>query len=138
MSARSADTGVRERVGLGIGISAPRVDGIPKVQGKFAFASDLWAEGMLWGHTVRSPYAHTRVLSIDPSAALAAPGVKAVLTIDDVPGKRTFGLEFSDQPVLAEGKARYSGEPVAVLAAETPDRKSTRLNSSHGSISYAV
>ena len=121
MSARSADTGVRERVGLGIGISAPRVDGIPKVQGKFAFASDLWAEGMLWGHTVRSPYAHTRVLSIDPSAALAAPGVKAVLTIDDVPGKRTFGLEFSDQPVLAEGKARYSGEPVAVLAAETPE-----------------
>ena len=77
---------------------------------------------MLWGHTVRSPFAHAKVLSIDTTEALRAPGVKAVLTMDDVPGKRTFGLEFSDQPVMADGVARYAGEPVAVLAAETPEQ----------------
>jgi xanthine dehydrogenase D subunit len=113
---------VEERVGLGIGVSAPRVDGVPKVQGKFAFASDLFAENMLWGHTVRSPFAFAKVRSIDTSEALTAPGVKAVLTMDDVPGRRTFGLEFSDQPVMADGVARYAGEPVAVLAAETPEQ----------------
>ena len=48
--------------------------------------------------------------------------MKAVLTIDDVPGKKTFGLEFSDQPVMADGLVRYAGEPVAVLAAETPEQ----------------
>ncbi|HEY7280271.1 MAG TPA: xanthine dehydrogenase subunit D [Actinomycetota bacterium] len=122
MRARTTDTGVVERVGHGVGVSAPRVDGVPKVQGKFAFASDLWAEHMLWGHTVRSPFAHARVLSIDASEALRAPGVKAVLTMEDVPGKRTFGLEFADQPVMADGVARYAGEPVAVLAAETPEQ----------------
>ncbi|HXJ62950.1 MAG TPA: xanthine dehydrogenase subunit D [Actinomycetota bacterium] len=122
--ARSRTTGTRtpQRVGHGVGISAPRVDGVPKVQGKFAFASDLWAENMLWGHTVRSPFAHAKVLSIDASEALRAPGVRAVLTMDDVPGKRTFGLEFSDQPVMADGVVRYAGEPVAVLAAETPEQ----------------
>ncbi len=128
MSVRSEDTDtatgsrVAERVGLGVGVSAPRVDGIPKVQGKFAFASDVWAEGMLWGHTVRSPFTHARVLSIDTAEALRSPGVKAVLTMEDVPGKKTFGLEFSDQPVMAEGVVRYAGEPVAVLAAETPEQ----------------
>src|SRR3954471_5569336 len=117
-------TGTRtaERVGLGVGVSAPRVEGVPKVQGKFAFASDLWAENMLWGHTVRSPFVHAKVLSIDSGEALRAPGVKAVLTMEDVPGKKTFGLEFSDQPVMADGVARYAGEPVAVLAAETPEQ----------------
>ncbi len=120
---RTTETRTTEpRVGHGVGVSAPRVDGVPKVQGKFAFASDLWAENMLWGHTVRSPFAHAKVLSIDTSEALRAPGVKAVLTMEDVPGKRTFGLEFSDQPVMADRVVRYAGEPVAVLAAETPEQ----------------
>ena len=109
MRARATGTRTAERVGHGVGVSAPRVDGVPKVQGKFAFASDLFAENMLWGHTVRSPFAHAKVLSIDTTEALRAPGVKAVLTMDDVPGKKTFGLEFSDQPVMADGVARYAG-----------------------------
>jgi CO/xanthine dehydrogenase Mo-binding subunit len=53
---------------------------------------------MLWGHTLRSPHAHARVLSIDLSDALTLPGVRAVLTHDDVPGQKTYGLEFADQP----------------------------------------
>jgi xanthine dehydrogenase D subunit len=105
----------------GIGESVQRVDGVPKTSGAFQYGSDLWAEGMLWGHTVRSPHAHARVLSIDVGAAIASPGVHAVLTADDVPGKRTYGLEFSDQPVMAWDRVRYVGEPVAIVAAETPE-----------------
>ena len=77
---------------------------------------------MLWGHTLRSPHAHARILSIDLSDALALPGVHAVLTHADVPGKKTYGLEFADQPVLAIDRVRYFGEPVAVVAADHPEQ----------------
>jgi xanthine dehydrogenase D subunit len=97
------------------------VDGIPKVKGSFAYGSDLWAEGMLWGHTLRSPHPRARIRRIDVSEALAGPGVHAVLLAGDVPGKKTFGLEFADQPVLAEMEVRYQGEPVAIVAADHPE-----------------
>src|SRR6476469_8981138 len=105
-----------------IGESVPRADGIPKTTGEFEYASDLQAAGMLWGHTLRSPHAHARVLSIDLSDALTLPGVRAVLTHDDVPGQKTSGLEFADQPVLAFDRVRYFGEPVAVVAADHPEQ----------------
>ncbi len=105
----------------GVGESVRRIDGVPKVKGAFSFASDLWAEGMLWGHTVRTPHPHARILSIDISKAMATPGVHAVLLAGDIPGKKTFGLEFADQPVLAWDRVRYAGEPVAVLAATDPE-----------------
>jgi CO/xanthine dehydrogenase Mo-binding subunit len=105
-----------------VGESVRRADGIPKTTGEFAYASDLQAAGMLWGHTLRSPYAHARVRAIDFSQALATPGVHAVLTHDDVPGRKTYGLEFPDQPVLAVDRVRYFGEPVAIVAAEHPEQ----------------
>ena len=105
-----------------IGEIVPRADGIPKTTGEFAYASDLWAAGMLWGHTVRSPHAHARILEIDISQALAMPGVHAVLTHADVPGAKTYGLEFPDQPVLAIDRVRYFGEPVVLVAAEHPEQ----------------
>jgi CO/xanthine dehydrogenase Mo-binding subunit len=77
---------------------------------------------MLWGTTVRSPHAHARILEVDISEALRLPGVHAVLTHDDVPGQKTYGLEFADQPVLAFDRARYFGEPVALVAAEHPEQ----------------
>ncbi|MDR7543157.1 MAG: xanthine dehydrogenase subunit D [Armatimonadota bacterium] len=101
----------------GVGESARRVDGVPKVRGSFLFGSDLWAEDMLWGLTVRSPHPHARIRSIDVSGAVATPGVHAVLLADDVPGRKTYGLEFEDQPVLAWECVRFVGEPVAILAA---------------------
>ncbi|HEY7432186.1 MAG TPA: xanthine dehydrogenase subunit D [Streptosporangiaceae bacterium] len=104
----------------GVGEAIRRVDAIPKVTGSFAYASDLWADNMLWGATLRSPHARARIRSVDTSAALALPGVHAVLTAGDLPAKRTFGLNFDDQPVLADGLVRYHGEPVAVVAATTP------------------
>jgi CO/xanthine dehydrogenase Mo-binding subunit len=110
-----------ERVREGVGRSARRVDGSPKVQGAFAYGSDLWHRDMLWGHTLRSPHPSARIRSIDISAAVASPGVHAVLLSDDVRGKKTYGLEFSDQPVLASERVRYHGEPVALVAADHPE-----------------
>ena len=111
---------VSSRTRGGVGESVRRVDAIPKVTGTFGYASDLWADGMLWGATLRSPHPHARIRGIDTAAAAALPGVHAVLLAADLPGKRTFGLNFDDQPVLADGLVRYHGEPVAVVAADTP------------------
>ncbi|HKV30099.1 MAG TPA: molybdopterin cofactor-binding domain-containing protein [Candidatus Dormibacteraeota bacterium] len=105
----------------GVGQSVRRVDGVPKVKGEFEYASDLRRDGMLWGATLRSPHPHARIVSIDTSAALEAPGVHAVLTHSDVPGKKTFGLDVQDQPVLAMDVVRYAGEAVAIVAAEDPE-----------------
>jgi CO/xanthine dehydrogenase Mo-binding subunit len=105
-----------------IGDVVLRADGVPKVKGEFAYSSDLVAPGMLWGHTVRSPHAHARILSIDVSEAVTMPGVHAVLTHEDVPGAKTYGLEFHDQPVLAIDRVRYFGEPVVLVAAEHPEQ----------------
>jgi CO/xanthine dehydrogenase Mo-binding subunit len=117
----SVQTISRARPGR-IGTSARRVDGVPKVKGQYAYGNDLFAEGMLWGATLRSPHAHARIESIDVSAAAATPGVHAVLLAGDVPGKKTYGLEFADQPVLASERVLYTGEPVALVAAEHPEQ----------------
>jgi CO/xanthine dehydrogenase Mo-binding subunit len=105
-----------------VGEIVPRVDGVPKVTGEFAYSSDLQAAGMLWGHTLRSPHAHARIVAIDVSGAVGLPGVHAVLTHEDVPGAKRYGLEFPDQPVLASDRVRYFGEPVALVAAEHPEQ----------------
>ena len=112
---------VGERLRGGVGESVRRVDGVPKVKGEFAYGGDLWHDDMLFGHTLRSPHPHARIRSIDISEALAGPGVHALLLADDVPGKRTYGLEFADQPVLAADEVLYAGQPIAVVAAETPE-----------------
>jgi xanthine dehydrogenase D subunit len=105
----------------GVGDSPRRPDGTLKVTGEFAFSSDLFADEMLWGATLRSPHPRARIVSVDIGPALAVPGVYAVLTADDVPGTKVYGLEIADQPVLAWDEIRYQGEPVAVVAAEHPE-----------------
>ena len=105
----------------GIGESPRRPDGTLKVKGEFAYSSDLWAEGMLWGATVRSPHPRARIRAIETGAALTMTGVMAVLTSEDVPGRKTYGLEIPDQPVLAWEDVRYQGEPVALVAADHPE-----------------
>ena len=105
-----------------IGESVLRADGVPKVTGEFEYSSDLHAAGMLWGHTLRSPHVHARILEVDVSEAVGMPGVHAVLTHADVPGRTHYGLEFPDQPVLAVDRVRYHGEPVALVAAEHPEQ----------------
>ncbi|GAA0310771.1 molybdopterin-dependent oxidoreductase [Streptomyces turgidiscabies] len=77
---------------------------------------------MLWGQILRSPVAHAEIVSIDTAEALALPGVYAVMTYDDLPTDvRNYGLEVQDTPVLAHGKVRHHGEPVAIVAADHPE-----------------
>lgn len=104
-----------------LGASALRPDGIAKVQGSFSFTSDLHAENMLWGATLRSPHPYARIISIDVSEALKIVGVECVITADDVPGQLTYGLISEDQPVFAKDFVRYMGEPVAAVAADHPE-----------------
>ncbi|PZH04274.1 xanthine dehydrogenase subunit D, partial [Streptomyces sp. NTH33] len=108
--------------GGGVGESTLRPDGTLKVTGEFAYSSDMWHEDMLWGQILRSPVAHAEIVSLDVSEALATPGVHAVMTYDDLPtGVRHYGLEIRDTPVLAHGKVRHHGEPVALVAADHPE-----------------
>jgi CO/xanthine dehydrogenase Mo-binding subunit len=109
------------RADAGVGASVQRPDGTLKVTGEFAFSSDLWMADMLWGTTLRSTHPRARVRSMDITGALKVPGVAAVLSADDVPGRKTFGLEAADQPVLADGQVRYQGEPLLIIAADHPE-----------------
>ncbi len=114
----------------GVGESIPRPDGPDKVGGRFEFASDLSAPGMLYGKTLRSPHPRALVKRIDISRALAMPGVRAVLTADDVPGLRFYGLDkVRDQPVLVGRgqEVRYAGEPIAIVAADHPEQARAAL-----------
>jgi xanthine dehydrogenase D subunit len=116
-----APTGTDSRTGGRVGDSPLRPDGTLKVTGDFAYSFDLWMDEMLWGVTLRSTHPSARIVSIDIGPALATPGVFAVLTADDIPGRNVIGLEHDDQPVLADGVVRYQGEPVALVAAEHPE-----------------
>ena len=109
------------RTSGGIGESVSRPDGVPKVTGEFEYSSDLHMDGMLWGATLRSPHPHASIRSIDASEAEAMPGVFAVLTHEDVPGRKVYGMEIPDQPVLAWEKVRYEGEAIALVAADHPE-----------------
>ena len=115
-----------------IGEHTPRIDGVPKVRGEFAYASDLQADGMLWGATLRSPHPHATIASIDIAEALTLSGVHAVLTHEDVPGRKVYGMEIPDQPVLAWDRVRYQGEAVALVAADHPETARRALGTSYG------
>jgi CO/xanthine dehydrogenase Mo-binding subunit len=116
-----------------IGGSQPRADAWEKVRGRPIYAGDLTVGGMLHGRIVRSPYASARIVRIDTAEARAQPGVIAVLTHADVPqnslrmelpgrmAEATAGAVLATQPVLAEGRVRFQGEPVVAIAAETPE-----------------
>lgn len=104
-----------------LGSNASRPDGAAKVSGQFAFSSDLSVENMLWGATLRSPHPYARIVNIDLAAAWQILGVEAIVTAEDVPGKQTFGLISSDQPVFASDVVRYMGEPIAAVASDHPE-----------------
>ena len=116
-----------------IGGSQARADAWEKVRGRPIYAGDLALAGMLHGRIVRSPYSSARIVRLDTDAARALPGVIAVLTARDVPrnelrmelpgrmAEATAGAVLATQPVLADGRVRFQGEPVAAIAAETPE-----------------
>lgn len=100
------------------GSSVVRTDAPDKVTGAAIYAMDLEPGRLLHAKLVTSQVPHATIDGIDPSAAEALDGVATVLTAEDVPGTRR-GQRILDQPILATGKVRYVGEPIAVVAAET-------------------
>ena len=100
-----------------VGHSVLREDGVAKVTGSATFVHDLFLPGMLHAATLKSPHARARIVRIDTSAALALPGVRAVLTGEDL--DMLLGLYMRDKPILARDEVRYQGEPVAAIAADT-------------------
>lgn len=100
-----------------IGKSVRRVDGFEKVTGQLQYAGDLRLPGMLHARLVVSPYAHARLVRIDPSEALKVPGVVQVITGADLPIARPESSR-KGEPIARE-EVVFSGQPVAVVLAET-------------------
>ena len=101
--------------------AVPRSDAWEKVTGRARYAVDAVLPNMAHAAVVRSERAHARISAIDRAEAEAAPGVIAVVTAEDLGDLgRRFGHIVPDHAILAEGKVRYYGEPVAVVVAETP------------------
>ncbi|MDQ2632440.1 MAG: molybdopterin-dependent oxidoreductase, partial [Pseudomonadota bacterium] len=107
--------------GKAVGASPVRLDGVPKVTGEEKFGGDGFPEDALSVLVVRSPHHRARFSFGDLDAYVREhPGVVAVFTAADIPGKNRFGAipPFADQPALAEGSARFRGEAVALIAGE--------------------
>ncbi|MDP6453902.1 MAG: molybdopterin-dependent oxidoreductase [SAR202 cluster bacterium] len=98
-----------------------RADARDKVIGAALYADDLTMPNMLHAAVLRSPHAHAEIVEIDLDEARALPGVEAVVTAQDVPGLNRYGRVIKDQPVLADDKARQMGDPVAAVAAVSPE-----------------
>jgi len=113
-----------------IGAALPRAEDERFVKGEARYAGDLKLPRMLHAAFVRSLHAHGRLLGVDAEAALASPGVRAVLTAADMEGLAPFPLAGRDgaqlaavaHPVLARDRVRYVGEPVALVVAETAEQ----------------
>jgi CO/xanthine dehydrogenase Mo-binding subunit len=103
-----------------LGQDVPQVNARAKVLGRAQYAGDLKIAGMLHGAVLRSPYPHARIVAIDTSAALALPGVKAVLTGADAP-RAMWGVHHKERRILAEGVVRFAGEEVAAVAAASEE-----------------
>ena len=106
-----------------VGTSVKRNDVVEKITGSARYAGDLRLPGMLFARTLRSTVAHANIRRIDASKARALPGVKAVLTHEDVPRVLHYGspaprnASLAQDQYILDHKVRYWGESVAVVAA---------------------
>jgi xanthine dehydrogenase molybdenum-binding subunit len=126
MSEISGET-VLEGTGYQVIGSRPiRHDGVDKVTGRAVYGVDVRLPGMLYGAVLRSPHAHARILSIDTSAAERLPGVKAVVTAQDLPeieskvaqlGEGSVNRRYQSSKILARDKVLHHGHAVAGVAA---------------------
>ncbi len=112
-----------------VGASIAQVEGADKLTGRAQYIADLYRPGMLHGAILQSPHAHARIRGYNLSKALALPGVRAIVTGDDLDAKHRMGAFIKDEPALAKGKVRYVGEIVAAVAADTEAiaRRAARL-----------
>jgi putative selenate reductase molybdopterin-binding subunit len=110
-----------------VGKSVPRFEGAEKVTGKTRYAADIDIPGALWAKILRSPLPHARIVGVDTSNAAQLRGVHAVISGADIPPVLT-GLRMKDMPVLAHDRVRFVGEPVAAVAADSPEIAEEALN----------
>jgi len=103
-----------------VGTAVPRGEGSGKVSGRTVYAADVKLSGLLWAKILRSPHPHARIRGIEVSRAMQVPGVRAIITGEDVKG-RLIGKQIRDMPVLCWDKVRFVGDRVAAVAAETMD-----------------
>ena len=112
-----------------IGTRPIRHDGVDKVTGRAIYGADFQITGLLHGRVLRSPHAHARIVSIDTSRAEAYPGVKGVVTAQDLPaaedkmadlGEGAVNLKYLCDNILASDKALYKGHAIAAVAATSP------------------
>src|SRR4051812_36204782 len=111
------------KVGSQVGRSVPRLESRDKVTGRAEYTHTMRVPGMIHAKLFRSTVAHGLIKSIDTSAAEKLPGVLHVVTIDDVRKlipNPYYGPAFHDQPILADKKVRFVGEPVAAVIANDP------------------
>ena len=115
-----------------VGTRPIRHDGTDKVTGRAKYGGDFQMAGLLHGKVLRSPHAHARIKSIDATQAAALPGVKAVITGQDLPVASMEnpgrGMRFSSENILAQDKALYRGHAVAAVAAVNPHIAETALS----------
>ncbi len=115
----SVDPALEEGEDYGVGARAFRTDVRDKVLGRGEYCDDLYLDGMAHASAVRSQYPRARVLDIDPSAALALPGVLAVLTADDVPHNKVGHLQQDWDVLIAKGDiTRCVGDAICLVVAE--------------------
>ena len=110
-----------------VGRPLGRIEGPAKVSGQTLYTADVRLPGLVWGKCLRSPYAHARIARVNAERAKKMKGVLAVLTGQDLPPFRV-GLSLQDSPILAQGKARFTGEKVAAVAAENLDAAEEALS----------
>lgn len=121
---------------FGTGQALRRVEDQRFLTGTGRYTDDVTLPGQVYGYVLRSPYAHAEIGELDVSAARSAPGVLAVLTYDDVAadglgdlpvvvlpkGRDGKRMPAPPRPILANGKVRHVGDPVAFIVAETVDQ----------------
>ncbi len=103
------------------GAPVPKRDSVDQVSGRARYAADLKVPGMLHAKVLRSPHHHARILRIETAEAAALPGVEAVITGADIPGRATMLNSRPQTFLLSQDKVRFLGEAVAAVAAVSED-----------------
>lgn len=102
-----------------VGGETPRIDGVDKVTGTATFVHDMVVPRMLHAKMLTSPHASAKIKSINKDKALAIPGVRAIVTGQDIKTYNKLGLYMQDKDILAIDVVRYQGEPIAGVAADS-------------------
>lgn len=117
-----------------VGTREPMLDGLAKVTGRLRYAADLQIDGVAHAVLLTSPHPHARVLSLDPAAALAAPGVLGVFWHGNMPAHRYNssiwfeGQEADADETMFPATVRHIGDRVAVVVAESRPQAEAALD----------